>query len=414
MKTEKTVCTSELENGETFVSKDPVGIRQHVGSDGLPVLENHPSQTIKTLEQLLEAAKVDLTKYEVERSEVNKWEQMSESNGLVPLFQVKAKLKRKALTNDDILADFREAGEAFAAGKKKAAKIVGAKPTKDTLADTMVEFALPDLHLGKLAWTQETGHGNWNVDRAVEAWTQAVDALIVRAPKAGEAWFVLGNDFFNVDNQDETTTNGTPQDEDGRWQQTFQRGLCLMHETIAKLSNKFPKVKIIVMPGNHDSQRSYYLGAALQEYYIATYFTTGQLKNRQDYFDNEKVKDSLPIYIDNRPGFRKYFQWGNTGIGFAHGDRLKGAELGNLCQNEARTLWGQTKRFELHLGHLHQNMVKSVGGVTVRWIPALCPPDAWHAKSGYTMSEKAAMLFVYDLEGLKDICMHYPDERIFG
>ena len=64
--------------------------------------------------------------------------------------------------------------------------------------------------------------------------------------------------------------------------------------------------------------------------------------------------------------------------------------------------------------HLAKSGTPTMGGVLVRWIPALCPPDAWHSKSGYTMSEKAAMLFEYDQRGMRNMLVHYPDERLFG
>lgn len=368
-------------------------------------IQANPTSTIRSLEDLLEACKVDQDAYDVSRGEINKWEVMSDKSGLTPLFQVKARLTRKALTREEVLKTFKSASEAY----KNYPKIPKARPIPASAKGTMVEFALPDLHLGKLAWTRETSHGNWNVDRACKAWENAVDDLIARSPLAEEAWFILGNDFFNVDNQDETTTGGTPQDEDGRWAQSFQRGVELLHQTTAKLLQKFPKIRLIVVPGNHDSQRSWYLGSALEEYWNGYYNAKAKFL---------KIKDGIKpedreVVIDNAPNYRKFYVWGRTGIAFAHGDRLKKGELGHLCANEAREIWGKVDAFEMHLGHLHQNMVQGIGGVTVRWLPALCPPDAWHAKSGYTMSEKAAQLFVYDLSGLQSILIHRPDPAIF-
>jgi len=414
-KTSKPASTSTLNRNKLLVSPAPfakgfanvktspsskapsqeipkAGVRIEYDENGCPTIHAHQTASIKTLEQLLVACDVDTDTYQVTRSEVNKWEVMSSDNGLVPLFQVKAKLERKPLSSAEVQETFRAAAQAF----RKEAGFPAVPKVKASVqaASTMVEFALPDLHLGKLAWSEETGHGHWDVNRAEIAWTQAVDDLVARSPQAAECWFVLGNDFYNVDNQDETTTSGTPQDEDGRWAQTFTRGLLLLHATIKKLASKFPKIKIIVVPGNHDSQRAYYLGIALQEYY--------------------KGAKASHIQVDNQPNYRKYYQWGDTGIGFAHGDRIKTSDLSNLCQNEAREIWGKTKRFELHLGHLHQNMVRSIGGVTIRWLPALCPPDAWRAKSGYTMSEKAACLFEYDKKGLRNILMHYPAAALFA
>jgi hypothetical protein len=144
--------------------------------------------------------------------------------------------------------------------------------------------------------------------------------------------------------------------------------------------------------GNHDNQRAFYLGEVLTNRFIG---------------DNT-------VEVDNSPTDRKFYQWGETGIGFAHGDGVKAKDLPNLCQNEARDIWGRTKHFEMHLGHFHQEMVRNVGGVQIRYCPALCPPDAWHAKNGYTMSEKGALMFVYDQKGLCEQKFYRPDAKFFA
>lgn len=370
---------------------EKTGVRVTTGKDGLPVIESHSTKQIKTLDELLTEAQYDKDKWEVVRSEANVFHQMSKDNGLVPIWQVKAKLEKKELTQDLLSEIFKSGAEAFGAAIKAPASKL-AKVGKDTEKGVMVEFAIPDLHLGKLAWDDETGGGHWDLEIAEKVWKNAVEDLTARAPKAEEAWIVVGNDFFNVDNENGETTSGTPQDEDGRWQKTFQKGQELMFWAIGRLRKKFPKVKVILVYGNHDRQRSFYLGECLANRFL----------------------NDPSIEIDNKPRYRKYFQWGETGLGYTHGDRIKVKDLANLCQNEAREIWGKTKRFELHLGHLHQDIVRTLGGVLVRWIPALCPPDAWHSQSGYTMSEKAAMLFEYDQKGMRNQHVHYPDSKLFA
>jgi hypothetical protein len=391
MNTKKSNSVREIASEIDKTAQKGAGVRLTFDKDGDPIIEAHKTHQIKNIDELMEAANYSREEWEVTKTEANVWHQMSNENGLVPLWQVKAKLQRKQLSPEIIGNLFQAGADAF----RKALRIPStklAKKTDKTQKGVMVEFALPDLHLGKLAWNEETKGGNWNVEIAEQTWKDAILDLQARAPQAEEAWLVVGNDFYNVDNLDGSTTSGTPQDEDGRWQRTWRRGATLISWTIGVLRKKFPKVKVIVVYGNHDHQRSFYLGEYLQAWF-----------HEDDSVD-----------IDNNPCSRKYFQWGNTGIGFTHGDRVKTADLAHLCTTEARQLWGNTKRFELHLGHLHQNIVKPLGGVIIRWLPALCTPDAWHAKSGYTMSEKAAMLFEYDQTGLRNIHMHYPNEALFA
>ena len=371
------------------INYDKIGVRTHLGDDGLPVIESHPTDQIKSLEDLLKVSAVDLDKFEVTKYEANAWHQNSVKGGLIPLHQVKAFLKRRDLTQECIREIFEKGWKAF---KKGLAFPKGkmAKPEKCGRGKLAV-YALPDLHLGKLAWGEETGHGNWDTKTAEDAYNEAIDDLIMRGHPAEEGWLVVGNDFFNVDNDQRLTTAGTPQDEDGRWQKTFVKGQELITGAVGRLRAKHAKVRVIVVLGNHDKQRSFYLGRALEA----------------------EFRGVKGIDIDNRVVYRKFYQWGATGFGFAHGDRLKVKDLAALCQNEAREIWGRTKRFELHLGHLHQDIVKTLGGVIIRWLPALCPPDAWHAAQGYTMSEKAAMLLEYDQKGMQQQLVHYPRPELF-
>jgi predicted phosphodiesterase len=366
-----------------------VGIRVSTSSkDGLPVIETHKTTQIKTLAELMEAAKIDPEIYEpVPGSFVaNVWNVFSNANGNVPLWQVKAKFQPKVITketvNDLILKTFKAVSRAFKLPIPK---------THNKATGKMVLIGVPDLHLGKLAWAPETGHGSWDCKIAKQVWEAAIDDLLSRSPDADECWFPIGNDFFNVDSKFNQTTNGTPQDEDGRWQKTFDLGIEMTEWAIARCRKKFPKVKVILVYGNHDHQRTFYLGKVLERF----------------------AKYTPGVEVDAREADRKYFKWGQTGLGFAHGDRLKEKDLATLCQNEARDIWGKTTRFELILGHVHNSIVKTMGGVLTRWLAALCPPDLWHVKSGYTMAEKSATALVYNQRGMENQLMHYPDPKAF-
>ena len=381
---------TQVESGIPTIAeiRESLGLRISQNRDGLPVLESHNTKQVQTLEELMRQANYSLDEWEVVNSVANVWHQMSTANGLVPLWQVKATLRRRDLS-PQMVRDLIKEGYA---AMRKALRMKLPKHKKNPRGvGKMVEFALPDLHLGKLAWGDETGHGNWDLAIAGKVFIEAIEDLIARAPEAEEAWFVVGNDFYNVDNDAKTTTGGTVQDEDGRWQKTFMEGKKLILFAIARLRKKYAKVRVIVVFGNHDRQRSFYLGECLIERFL----------------------NDDSVIVDNRPLLRKYYEWGNTGLGYTHGDKIKTANMAHLAQNEAREIWGRTKRFELHLGHLHQEIVKTFGGIIIRWLPALCPPEIWHSSNGYVMSEKAAMVLVYDQHGMSELIVHYPDPKRF-
>lgn len=391
MKNQKAGSTNILDSirfEKARISEEAIGIRVSATEDGMPLIEAHSTKQIKTEAELLKAAEIDPTVWEVDRFTANVWHQMSTANGLVPLWQAKAQLKRRRTAPELLEEVFASAARAFKAGIKA---VIKKAPSPKEAKGKMVLFGVPDLHLGKLCWSPETGHGNYDTGIAKRTFEEAIEDLVSRAPAAEEAWFVLGNDFFNVDTETQTTTAGTHQDEDGRWKKTYMLGKEISAWAIGRLKKKYPKVKVIVVPGNHDHSRSWYLGKHLETMFAG-----------------------VPgISVDAGDCDRKWHQWGETGIGFAHGDKIKAKDLGNLCQNEAREIWGRTRRFELLLGHLHQEIVKSVGGVIVRWLPALCPPDYWHSSHGYVTSEKAATALVYDQKGMQMQLMHYPRPELF-
>lgn len=376
-----------LKDRRMELTKEGIGVLYYPEGEkggGVPTIVSHETVQIKTLDQLLDAANVDKDEWEVERWRPNTWGQMSAANGLLQLWQVRAELRRKVLSKTR-LAEFIEAG---IAAYKRGIKFPIPK-TKNTSNGKMCILGVPDLHVGKLAWSPETGHGNWDCNIARKVWEEAINDLLSRAPDCDELWFPIGNDFFNVDSYLNQTTAGTPQDEDGRWQKTYKLGGEMASWAIAQCRKKYPKVKVIIVGGNHDRQRTFYLG--------------DKLEALSHYMDG--------VEVDNGEGDRKYFKWGATGIGIAHGDKMREKDISNLFQNEAREIWGATKRCEFILGHVHNPILKTMGGVLCRWLSALCPPDYWHAKVGYVMAEKSATMLVYNQDNMEQQIMHYPDPK---
>jgi hypothetical protein len=353
------------------------------------------SSRIHTVDQLLRATKVDLALWEVERHTINKWEVamrepattvggagdaavVSESRDgalstlwtrgsnkpiVEPLIQIKVWLKRRAPQVVGLNAAFEE----FLARAQK----VRIPPTpvryRKVNGGCLAELDLFDLHFGKLCWAAETGE-DYDVKIAERDFKEAVLRLRDSCLPYGISRFLLplGNDFLNVDNAARTTTAGTPQDEDGRWQRTFTGGLRLMVWAIDTLLESAP-VDVIAVPGNHDFERLYYLAVALSCQYRTTKGVT----------------------IDNRPTVRKYVEFGNTLLGFTHSDKELDKNLPLIMAVEMKEAWSRTKFREFHCGHVHHDRQRDFQplldhlGVTVRWLRALSAADAWHVGKGY-------------------------------
>ncbi len=327
---------------------------------------------VKTLDELLAICKVDLTKWEVERKVLNKWASASKDDKgkvtVTPMFQVKAFLKkRKGLDDANMILDFFKK-EIACIEPKSFPEMNRAK------GKYMMEISIPDLHLGKLAWSEETGYDNYDSKEAVRLYKEAVYDLIKKAPSSNLETILLpiGNDFFNVDNHNSTTTAGTPQCEDSRWQKTFTMGCKLLTEVIEYLSG-IANVDVVIVQGNHDYERSFYLGE-----YISAWF-----------------KKSAQVRVHNGPTLRKYIMYGKNLIGFTHGNEEKLGNLPLLMATEAKAEWASTEFREIHLGHLHTEQLKEIQGVKVRHLPSLCGTDAWHSKKGYVGNLRSAQAFLY-------------------
>ena len=165
-----------------------------------------------------------------------------------------------------------------------------------------------------------------------------------------------------------------------RWQESFLCGRKLMIAAIERLRQVAP-VHVLVVPGNHDAQRLWYLGAVLAAYF----------------------RNTAGVQIDHTCHPRKYMVYGKNLIGYCHGHSEKHDKLPILMAVERPQDWAATRFREWHLGHFHSKKTKvfvahqDLHSVQVRILPSLCPPDAWHANMGYT-SKLAAEAYYWDAE----------------
>ena len=312
----------------------------------------------------------------------NKW--TTETN-----YQVKVWLRKR-----QAVADAFDHGKFFQDLLKKH-KPVPYKPVKykKTSSGNLLELNIFDAHIGKLCWANETNE-NYDLKIASKRFRYVLHTLVNRASSydIDRIVFPIGNDFFNSDNHIGTTTAGTRQDEDGRWQKVFRIGCELLIEAIDLLRQIAP-VDVIVVPGNHDYTKSVFLG----EYLYAWYRT-----------DNS-------VNVNNSINPRKYYEFGKVLIGYTHGDREKQEALRSLMAYEAKEAWARCTYKEFHLGHQHRKLsvkytVKSdllheELGIVIRSMSSIAGTDAWHHAHGYTGPVKAAEALIWNSEeGLVGTC----------
>lgn len=236
----------------------------------------------------------------------------------------------------------------------------------------LYEVDIPDIHFGRLTWNEESGD-DYDVKLAGKIVNDATEKLLsyIASMKVSKILLPLGNDFFNVNSKTNTTVRGTPQQEDTRWQKTFRLGLQLARQMIDKCSAVAP-VDVLIVQGNHDVEKVFYLGEALNCWY----------HNNQN------------INVDNRAVSRKYYQFERNMIGFTHGSEEKIEKLPIIMALESAAMWGKTTHREFHLGDKHHKKdtfirANNGSGVMIRILRSLCAADAWTFDKGFIGGDRA-------------------------
>ena len=358
--------------------------------------EGFTEKRIRSLEDLVEFFGIDLKAWKIRRWECSAYEshtrlrhydgqvriatgfaRKDDEHKIVPLYRVWAQLEENRpliLLSDvkaDILAEIKKHRPSYPKITHK--KLPGS---------VALEINIFDLHFGKLVWDQEAGE-NFDIKIARDVFLRTIAQLIDYAKvfPIGQVIFPVGNDFFNVDSSDNTTTAGTKQDEDTRWKKTFKAGRELMVEGIDRLREIAP-VYVPVIPGNHDAERAFYLGDSLECLYHAISGVT----------------------IDNGAKSRKYYRYGKNLIGYAHGKDEKPMDLPGLMAQEAPALWAETRFREFHVGdkhhkkEIHWKSTEEYKGVVVRYMPSLASTDVWHYQNGFIGNVRAGEAFIWHPE----------------
>lgn len=383
---------------------------------GADMQVNLKGTRIKTLDQLVKAYDIDLTKWKAVAFKANKWEfggaapatsvRLTGKNGreyvawerkkdefvIEPLYQVSATFAPLVLTPAAALAEAE-----LKRIQTRAAKLGPfVKPFKRTATpDTglMLELAAPDAHFGKLAWAPETGWDHYDTRIAERLFEQAHENMIARTAGFGrdgrfdEIWLPIGNDLMNSDNREYQTSGGTIVTTDGRYEKVFGIIVECVERVIMRVRPLAKRIRVIIVRGNHDYLSSYHLGHSLQMLFRGT----------ED------------IVVDNDPSARKYYQWGGVMLGFGHGNKPKrAADFAALMAVERPDIWGKTFWREMHTGDKHHREkispradYREAGGATVRILPSLCAADDWHAEMGFVGNVRCAEAYVWSkTEGL--------------
>ena len=366
------------------------------GDDSIYVVQ--ASRRIMSQEELMEAYKIDPEKWRVEKYIIRTSEgyrkdrQVSwhvkngqvisgdvEDTGkmlVVPLYHMELRLIRKEEEGrardaiDEMIRDARKF-----APKYPKIKYVSHKD------GMLYEIAMPDIHFGRLTWREESGN-DFDIKMAEHAVRTILAELLQYSNnfEIDKILLPIGNDYYNVNSKANTTVKGTPQQEDTRWQKTFRAGRMLAIEMIDACSTIAP-TDILFIPGNHDEEKTFYLGDALECWY----------------------HNNKNVHIDNGAKSRKYYAFGKVLLGFTHGDAEVTKKLPNIMQFEVPKLWGNSIYREWHTGDKHHKAdfvleVDEQIGIVIRILRSLVPADAWTFNKGFVGAQRASEAFLWHPE----------------
>jgi hypothetical protein len=233
--------------------------------------------------------------------------------------------------------------------------------------DLLLEVPIFDPHFGKYAWARETGT-DYDLDICKHLVVNGVASLAQRAGKVGTALLVIGGDWFHSDTRHNRTERGdNPLDVDTRQALVWEAVTDSITASVRILAEHAARVRIVVIPGNHDWESSYHLARVLAAYY----------------------RNETGVDVVNSPRSRQYVRHGTVLLGFAHGHLVKMDDLPSLMAMEAPADWAASTERVWHQGHIHKSKtMRWIAGdgkhsVQVEHLESLSGTDAWHHEMGF-------------------------------
>ncbi len=380
-----------LNDFEMLDYEEPHSETVQENADGL--IASSAGTQIKTVDELIAACKIDLSLWQIDREEIKAYQGFRAD-----------KHKNLHYTEGKVTGTIRDDG-GIRIGQMYAVKVWLSprliKPVEDAVAlsiergygvqkqkpveknypagDHLAVLGITDVHIGR--WSFD---GTYTAQKAADDFEKTTDVMLGRLKTLGisieEILIPFGGDLINTDNNHGTTTAGT-------WQEMSSSQTAAIDfaiESYLGLIDKaleIARVKIEVIPGNHDEDTMYLLGKVIEKW---------ALNHRYASY----------IEVDNSISLRKYHEYGKNLIGLTHGHHVKHEKLPGLMSVEAREMWGRTTWWTWLTGHYHAPRetyypVYDDLGVLLVTMSALCPGSEWEHKKGYVGGRRAAELRLF-------------------
>lgn len=265
---------------------------------------------------------------------------------------------QKDKPSPDALVDFlKEAFEGYQAPYLNPAPITHANH------DLLTVVPIADAHVGLFSWKEETG-SDWDIQIADRVITNTAQRLIAGSPDAGHCIILGGGDATHTNNFDNHTSKSkNALDVDSRFSKVL-RAACQLFVKIVDLAlQKFPKVTVRILPGNHDETACFAISYFLMAWY----------------------RNEPRVHVDASPSLFWWHRFGSVMLGGVHGHTAKMKDMPQIMAVRRAEDWGQTKHRYVHTFHIHhvERFVNEAGGVICESHQSPSAQDAWHFNEGF-------------------------------
>lgn len=247
--------------------------------------------------------------------------------------------------------------------------------------DGMSTFALipiNDLHSGAYAWAEETGGGDWDIDKASERLTDWVGNLLARLPTVGEVILLFNGDTLHAnDHKAMTPKSNNILDVDTRHFKVVDRTALAIITAVDLAAQVFPLVRVVIKPGNHD----------------VTAYLSLLMAVKWRYHQQPNVS------VDMSPGDFWAYRRGKTFLFSHHGDKAKPEQLVMAMAAAHPKEWGESVYRYVWTGDKHHRAARRIAGAMWEQASCMTEPDAYAASHGYDTAPELQAIVYHDERG---------------
>lgn len=268
----------------------------------------------------------------------------------------------------DALAAMKVAADELA---KELPRITIMPPPAGVNGDLLNQFTVTDLHMGMLAWAEETGGSAYDLDIAEKLVLDWFASAVSMAPSAATAVLAQLGDLLHYDSMESVTPASRHiLDADSRLQKIIRVVIRVLRQVIDMLLQKHRFVHVIMASANHDPASS----AWLREFLHAMY-------------ENEPR-----ITIDNSADVYYAYQHGNTALLYHHGHKRGVKDVDHVFAAKFKRMYGACDHVYGHVGHLHSDAVIDTNLMRVERHRTIAPPDAYASGGGWISKQDAKVI----------------------